>query len=148
MWFGPLLQGGAQALATVVLVGANASQAASSSTGAVVQTHALVGASATQAASCTTGAIGQTHALVAAPSVQDATAAASAIVQMHVLAAAACTGTAISSSVAIGGGTVEVFAPRPGGMPAALAATTRAPGMQQIRRGANLQTARRPTASS
>ena len=119
MWFGPLLQGGAQRLATVVLVGANAAQAASSGAGAVVQTHALAGASATQAASCGTGAIGQIHALVAS----------------------ACSSTATSSAVSIGSG--NVFAPRPGGMPAALVNHARIDNRQHGRRAANLSTARR-----
>jgi hypothetical protein len=83
------------------LVGANSTEANTSSTGAITQAHALTGSNSTQANTSSSGAITQTHALTGANSTQANTASTAAISQSHVLAGASSSEANTASASAI-----------------------------------------------
>ena len=93
------------------LIGANATQDNSASTGSISQSHALTGAAASQANAASTGAITQAHALTGAASAQANTAATGAVTQTHALTGSASAQANTASTGAITQGTQFVGAP-------------------------------------
>ena len=75
---------------THALTGAASSQANTSATGAVGQTHVIAGANSAQANTSTTGAVGQTHVIAGANSAQANTSATGAVTQTHILTGDDC----------------------------------------------------------
>ena len=76
--------------APTVLTGNNVASTATSTQGAISQTHALTGAASSQANASTTGAVGQTHVLpgVGCQSANHSTS--DAVIQTHVLGGGYC----------------------------------------------------------
>ena len=104
------------------LTGANAAQAATSSTGAAGQVHALAGAAATQAATSAAGAVAQAHTLASANSAQPAAAGTGAVTQVHALAAANATQANACTADALPAGSSHTLAGSTSAQPATSAA--------------------------
>jgi hypothetical protein len=96
---------------TINLVGAASTQAGTSDTGAISQTHILVGANSLQAENSGTGAITQAHALIGSNSTQANTGSSPAITQTHILVSTNSTQANASSTGSIAGGANLTIAP-------------------------------------
>lgn len=83
---------------SITLIGANSTQASSSSTGTVAQTNLLAAASSAQTAASQTGVVAQTHILSGTAANQSAASATAAVAQTHVLVGASSTQVATSAS--------------------------------------------------
>ena len=76
--------------APTVLTGNSVASTATSTQGAIIQTHALTGAASSQANTSTTGAVSQSHTLTGANSAQENTSATGAVTQTHILTGNDC----------------------------------------------------------
>ena len=76
--------------APTVLTGNNVASTATSTQGAISQTHALTGAASSQANTSTTGAVSQSHTLTGANSAQANTSATGSVTQTHILTGSDC----------------------------------------------------------
>lgn len=76
--------------APTVLTGNNVASTATSTQGAISQTHALTGAASSQANTSTTGAVSQSHTLTGANSAQANESTVGAITQPHILTGDDC----------------------------------------------------------
>ena len=92
--------------APTVLTGNNVASTATSTQGAISQTHALTGAASSQANTSTTGAVSQSHTLTGANSAQANTSATGAVIHTHALAGDNCTqaNTCTDGAVTVGSG--------------------------------------------
>lgn len=87
----------------ITLTGANSSQAASSSTGAIGQVHQLAAAACGQAATSGVASAGQVHFLAGSTGSQPASSGGGAITQVHQLVGSASSQAATSSTGSITG---------------------------------------------
>ena len=88
--------------APTVLTGNNVASTATSTQGAISQTHALTGAASSQANASTTGAVSQSHTLTGANSAQANTSATGAVTQTHILTGSDCQQANASTTGAVG----------------------------------------------
>lgn len=87
---------------THAISGNSCTQANTSTTGAISQTHALTGAASSQANTSTTGAVSQSHTLAGANSAQANTGSTGAVGQAHILSGANCAQVNLGTAGKIG----------------------------------------------
>ena len=87
--------------APTVLTGNSVASTATSTQGAISQTHALTGAASSQANTSTTGAVSQSHTLTGANSAQANTSATGAVTQTHILTGVGCSQANASTTGAV-----------------------------------------------
>ena len=94
--------------APTVLTGNNVASTATSTQGAISQTHALTGAASSQANTSTTGAVTQTHILTGSDCQQANASTTGAVIHTHALAGDNCTqaNTCTDGAVTVGSGVI------------------------------------------